>query len=70
MLYLQCFPQVKKKKERGGGGGGGLGLDITSMRSKQIKHSNDHIKGSQARKGSGGGGGGSTLVLGKHCSGG
>ena len=35
------------KKERGGGG------NNFSMRSKQIKHSNDHIKGNQVRKGGG-----------------
>ena len=41
-LYAQCFPQVQK--ERGG-------RYNFSMRSKQIKHSNDHIKGNQVRKG-------------------
>ena len=44
--YIQCFPQVKK--ERGGGGRYNF-----SMRSKQIKHSNDHIKGNAVRKGGG-----------------
>ena len=46
------------KKERGG-------RCNFSMRSKQIKHSNDHIKGNQARKGGGEHPG--TPLWGKHC---
>ena len=41
------FPPSKKRK----GGGGRCNF---SLRSKQIKHSNDHIKGNQVRKGGGG----------------
>ena len=40
------FPPSKKRK-----GGGRYNF---SMRSKQIKHSNDHIKGNQVRKRGGG----------------
>ena len=43
------FPPSKKRK-----GGGRYNF---SMRSKQIKHFNDHIKGNQVKKGGGGGGG-------------
>ena len=50
MSSYSVFPP-SKKKERGGGGGGRYNF---SMRSKQIKHSNDHIKGNQVRKGGGG----------------
>ena len=49
MLYGAVFPPSKKRKR-----GGGYNF---SMISKQIKHSNDHIKENQVRKE-----GGSTLV--------
>ena len=49
------FPPSNKRK----GGGGGGERDNFSMRSKQIKHSNDHIKENQVRKGGGGE---------KHCT--
>ena len=57
MLQGRCvcvpvFPPSTKRKGGGGGGGGG-GRYNFSMRSKQIKHSNDHIKGNQVRKGGG-----------------
>ena len=50
----QCFPQVQK--ERGG-------RYNFSVRSKQIKHSNDNIKGNQITNGGGGGGGGTLVPL-------
>ena len=40
-----------------------------SMRSKQIKHSNDHIKGNQVRKGEGGRSTCCPPLWGKHCEG-
>ena len=43
---LAVFPQGQK--------GRGVGRYNFFMRSKQIKYSNDHIKGNQVRKGGGG----------------
>ena len=48
------------QKERGRGGGERYNF---SIRSKQIKHSNDHIKGNQVRKGGGHPFGGNTASV-------